>query len=194
MEAFLAKFKALLMRAGEDYVGPAAQANVFQRAAAGSPLMGAIVAAWKHNDGQGPKTLVDNLEEAVADGRPVARQHNGCAKAWAATEAEEPWATSRAASQDVSESVAQPSAADQAALQQWAAWVAGAAAATGPEKSRAAEHGAGPTCYGCGKRGHLRRECPGQQRRNGRGQDRTEAVLGRLEKLVDKLGDKLGGG
>ena len=85
------------MRAGEDNVGPASQVDILQRAAAGHPVMGAVVAAWKHNGGQGPKTLVGNLEEAVADGRPVAGQHKGYVKAWAAAEAEEPWATSRTA-------------------------------------------------------------------------------------------------
>ena len=61
MDAFLARFRALLTRAGEEHVGPAAQIGILRKATAGHPVLGAVVAAWKHNDGANVRKLLESL-------------------------------------------------------------------------------------------------------------------------------------
>ena len=87
MDSFLSRYRALLAAAGAENVGPAAQADVLQRATVGHAVLGHVVAAWRHAGDQDPKVLLEKLEDAVAEGRPIVGQSRGGARAWAAIDA-----------------------------------------------------------------------------------------------------------
>ena len=82
VDDFLARYRALLSRTGTD-VGPAVQADILQRAAAGHPVLGAVAAAWKHGDGADAGLLLERLEAAAAEGLYTGKAR-GHARAWAA--------------------------------------------------------------------------------------------------------------
>ena len=61
----------------------------------------------------------------------------------------------------------------------WEAWAAAAAAMQ-----------AGPMCYGCGQRGHIRRVCPsaaGREHGRAQGKDKLDAILDTLAELTTEL-------
>merc|ERR1712074_477574 len=85
VDNFLARYRALLSRTGAD-VGPAVQADILQRAAAGHPVLGAVAAAWKHGDGVDAGLLLERLEAAAAEGL-YAGKAKGQVRVWSALDA-----------------------------------------------------------------------------------------------------------
>ena len=169
VDDFLARYRALLSRTGTD-VGPAVQADILQRAAAGHPVLGAVAAAWKHGDGEDADLLLERLEAAAAEGL-YAGKTSGQATAWAALDA--------AQAQGVV-----PEAAPNPAWQQS---VFGAAAAQA--RAPTAVPASGPVCWACNKRGHVKRECPQGRLQHGAGNQEAGGGRGGNDAIVAKLNE-----
>ena len=166
VDGFLARYRALLSRTGAD-VGPAVQADILQRAAAGHPVLGPVAAAWKHSDGVDAALLLERLEAAAAEGM-CAGKAQGQARVWAALDAEPETETSTAMA-----------AAQRAAPR---------GSASGPECW---------TCRARGHRMHeCPQDRRGADKDKGKGiqqssDDGLAARIDRLEKLMEQMSNKL---
>ena len=177
IDDFLARFRTLLSRTGTD-VGPAAQADILQRAAAGHPVLGAVAAAWKHGDGEDAGLLLERLEAAAAEGL-YAGKAGGHVRAWAALSATPEPEVERRQQLDT------------------------AMAAT--ERTATVGGVGGPECWSCGMRGHRQFECPkgkktenGKSKGKGKGQDKGQsgnealsARMDRLERMLEHISTQL---
>ena len=177
VDDFLARYRALLSRTGTD-VGPAVQADILQRAAAGHPVLGAVAAAWKHGDGEDAGLLLERLEAAAAEGL-YAGQASGQARAWAALDA--------APHTDPS-TVRQQRGWGPAERDEWAA------AAAAQTRMPTTDPASGPVCWTCNKRGYVKRQCPhGRQQHGaggqaaGSGSSGNGAIMAKLNELIDLM-------
>ena len=177
VDDFLARYRALLSRTGTD-VGPAVQADILQRAAAGHPVLGAVAAAWKHGDGEDADVLLERLETAAAEGL-YSGKASGQASAWAALDAA-------------------PLADPSPAIQQRVWGPAGrdelAAAAAAQMRTPTTESTSGPVCWTCNKRGHVKRQCPQGRLQHGAGgqaagsgSSGNEAIMAKLNELISLM-------
>ena len=171
MDDFLARFRTLLSRAGTG-VGPAVQADILQRAAAGHPVLGPVAAAWKHGDGEDAQLLLERLEAAVAEGM-YASKGGGHIRAWAVQD--------RTPMQELEDELEPDRGAAMAAAQR-----------TAPERT------GGPECWSCGKRGHRQYECQkgGKKTEKGKGKgknsDETMTMrMDRVERMLERISSQL---
>ena len=148
LDAFLARYRALLAKAGAGSVGKHAQVDVLMRATQDHPVLGATVAAWRQHASWEPSELLERLEDVVAESRTALHGGRGASRAWAALDAVSPTDAETAIAPRRSVPAVQPLA--------WAA-----AAAPAPEQPKADNR----RCYACGQAGHISRDCP--RRRSG---------------------------
>ena len=148
MDAFFAKYRMLLVRAGEDSISKNSQIEILLRATQGHPALGAAVAAWRIEGSWDPSRLLEQLEDLVAEARGC-HGGRGASRAWVAAEG-------GAADERHGQHGAPNMTGWEAQFPD--AWKSWALAAT-------AQGHAGPETvdnrrrYRCGQVGHLRRNC-----------------------------------
>ena len=194
LDSFLTRYRSLLAAAGVDNVGPAAQADVLQRAAVGHPVLGPVVAAWRHAGDHDPAVLLERLEDAVAEGRHAPVGGRGAAKAWAAVVERSSVGGCGAGAACCCHTHHSTSAVAPSSSQQhgWASDSrATRAMAAQPQRqggAPAAESSSDPRkCFGCGKTGHIRRNCP---YRGAAHKDSNTELLAAVRELAELLRSK----
>ena len=191
MEEFLANYRLLLQQAGADNVGADAQVDILRRAAEDHPRLTSVWAAWQHGGSHDPNRLLECLEDATAravHGTPGPRP---TATAWAAMDDAQEWSAGAEKTESTRDGADGPAMQDR--RQQWAPAPAGRRAAYGvAQPTRDAATQLRKKCFGCGRIGHLQRDCRASGARQGAGathsnEDTQKELLRTMADLLAEL-------
>ena len=136
--------------------------------------------------------LIADLEDMVAEARGNSATGRGASRAWVVAEAEAPTVESVGAAAPSGASHVRQGFADAwySPESHWQAWAMAAAA---QQLQHGGAHATGGTadprkCFGCGKAGHIRRNCPNQ--RGAPQADSNAELLSAVRELTEMLRSK----
>ena len=180
LERFFTRFRLLTHQAGGG-IGEYARIEILQRAAR-HPRLAMVHAAWRQAGGVDADDLLTKLEEAVAEAMHAA-DTKGNGAAWAVLGMGEPtW-------MEHDEMTAEIRGAEVRAAAAMGAPRSGNAPRP-PTPAQGAAVVSGQRCFGCGQRGHIRRECPHSRPGAGaRGAERGQhdELMAKLNELTTAL-------